>query len=112
MDLVAEITKLLEENVRLKRALTAIREAQSALGLTVGPAKKARGRKPRARKAKSRVSQGPARRGRKNKFTDDDARTMAKQKEAGGTFKSLSAEWKASIPTIMRTIERVNGAHA
>ncbi len=108
-----------------KAAVLALRQATERLNLitqaiavgthTEAPKRK-RGRPAKKAKAKaevSRVQQGPSRRGRKEKFDHATQLAMAKAKAGGATFKALASEYKASIPTIMRAISRVNGeAHA
>ncbi len=106
-----------------KAAVLALRQATERLDLitqaiavgthTEAPKRK-RGRPAKKAKAEvSRVQQGPTRRGRKEKFDHATQLAMAKAKAGGATFKALASEYKASIPTIMRAISRVNGeAHA
>ncbi len=110
-----------------KAAVLALRQATERLDLitqaiavgthTEAPKRK-RGRPAKKTEAKakaevSRVQQGPSRRGRKEKFDHATQLAMAKAKAGGATFKALASEYKASIPTIMRAISRVNGeAHA
>jgi hypothetical protein len=109
---------------RAKEQLDLIREAIAVGSSSPAPKKKAK----RSRKEKavgsvptlaanvnepSRVEQGPAKtKGRKPKFTDDEARFMAGQVAGGSTLTDVAKANHVSIPTVQRYIAKVNGAQA
>ncbi len=120
-DLVREVEALVKENAELREAVARARMALNPQPILLSnkrgrPFKATAPKRVRKAKAKaevSRVQQGPSRRGRKEKFDHATQLAMAKAKAGGATFKALASEYKASIPTIMRAISRVNGeAHA
>jgi hypothetical protein len=123
-ELLKAVEALVTQNENLAAKLAAIAAAASTLGklqrgelvsTPAGPEKPGRKyRKPRTPKAKveagSKVIQGPAgTRGRKPKFTAEQAANMAQAASEGTPVKDIAATYQASLQTIQRTIARANG---
>ena len=113
MELTEQVAALVKQNEELKAAIATVRIAIAALHVADGLEAVAGTAKPKAKRGrKAKAASGKSTRGRKSKFDDETASKMAAAKKAGATWKDLASEYKASIPTLMRTVARVNGVHA
>ena len=97
-----DFDQLVEEVKRLREQLEAGRKALGTEAVRTHKPK-------RQAKATSAKPKAAGKRGRAPKFSNEDAQKMAEQRAAGATYAKLAVDWKAAVPTIMKTLARLNG---
>lgn len=97
---------LASENARLREQLESIvRSAATLTGATMSRRGRPAGRVARASPARSRTD-GPRKRGRAFKFSDEQAAEFRKQVEGGKSARAIAKELKISLPTMYNTLKR------
>lgn len=97
----SEVYRISQRNRVLESKL---RIVTSTLGL---PQRSGVHQRPAATSTSSRFPKGKARRrGAPPKFSDDQARRLRKEYEAGATAKSLARKYEAALPTVLSTLRR------